>query len=79
MPFKHLFTRKQVFAVSCAMRRNLGRASTVTTNLLKMLLDLCSSWTRCFQILLRVPLDLRLAMFAAFDLVTKTLQPQSKL
>ena len=43
MPFQHLFPRKQVFAISCAMRCNLCSSRTLSANLLQMFLDLCPS------------------------------------
>jgi hypothetical protein len=55
------------------MRCNLGSACAFTPNLLKMLFDLRTPRTRCFQILLRVPLNLGLPMSTTLDLVTKLL------
>ena len=79
MPFENLFPRKKVFAISCAMRCDLRSSRTLSAHLLKMLFDLRTSRTRCFQILLRVALDLWLPMLAPLDLVAQQLQSHGKL
>src|SRR5580658_2018528 len=43
-----------------------------------MLFDLFPAWTRCVETLLRVALDLRLTMFAAFYLVAQAMQSHGK-
>ena len=53
------------------MRGNLCCARTVSANLLQVFFDLLTTRTRCVQILLRIALDLRLAVLAAFDLVAQ--------
>ena len=71
MSLQHLFARKQVFTIPCAMGSNLCGARTLSSDLLQVLFDLFSPWTGCFQIFLRIALDFRLAMLAAFDLIAQ--------
>ncbi len=52
MLFQHFFARKKILAVSCSMSCDLSGSSTFTPDLLKMLFDLRTPWTRCLQILL---------------------------
>src|SRR5271157_632646 len=61
------------------MRSNLCRARAFSSILLQVPLDLFSPWTGCIQVFLRVALDLRLAMLAAFDLIAELLQTHGKL
>ena len=67
------FRRMEFLAIACAMSGNLRRACTFPSNLLQVFFDLDSTRTRCLQILLRISLDLRLPMLAAFDLVAEAL------
>src|SRR5208337_2509493 len=68
-----------LLTVPRAMGSNLCRARAFSSNLLQVPLDLFSSWTGCIEILLRVALNLRLAMLAAFDLIAEPLQTHGKL
>ena len=52
MLFQHFFARKKILAVSCSMGCDLSGSSTFAPDLLKMLFDLRTPWTRCLQILL---------------------------
>ena len=61
------------------MSGDLRRARAISPDLLQVLFDLYPAWTRCIEIFLRVALDLRLTMLAAFDLVTQAMQPHGKL
>jgi hypothetical protein len=61
------------------MGSNLCRARAFSSNLLQVSLDLFSPWTGCIEILLRVALNLRLAMLAAFDFIAQPLQTHGKL
>ena len=79
VPLQHLFWRMNLLVVASTMGSNLRRACALSSNLLQVFFDLLTTWTRCFQILLRISLDFRLAMLTAFNLVTKTLQPHRKL
>src|SRR5208282_4644846 len=68
-----------LLTVPRAMGSNLCRARAFSSNLLQVPLDLFSPRTGCIEILLRVALNLRLAMLAAFDLIAQPLQTHGKL
>ena len=69
VPLQYLFRAMDLLLVPRAMGSNLCRARAFSSNLLQVTLDLFSPWARCVQIFLRVALDLRLAVLAAFDLI----------
>ncbi len=73
------FRRMEFLAIAGAMSSNLRRTRTVSSNLLQVFFDLHTTRTRCLQILLRISLDLRLPMLAAFELIAEALQPHRKL
>ena len=70
---QHFCRRMKLLAVAGAMSGNLRRARALSSNLLQVFFDLHSTRARCLQILLRISLDLRLPMLAAFDLVAEAL------
>jgi hypothetical protein len=79
VPLQYLIGRMKLLAVAGAMRGNLRRARTLSADLLQVFFDLDTTRARCLQILLRVALDLRLAMLAAFNLIAYALKSHCKL
>src|SRR6202171_2870491 len=79
VPLQYLFWGMNLLAVPRAMGSNLSRARAFSSNLLQVSLDLFSSWTRCIEIFLRVALDFRLSVLAAFDFIAQPLQVHGKL
>jgi hypothetical protein len=73
MPPQDLILRLNFFFVARPMCRNLCRACALSADLLQMFFDLFPPWTRCVQIFLRISLNLRLAVFADFNLITELL------
>ncbi len=61
------------------MGSHLCCARTLSTDLMQVFFDLHTARTRCLQILLRITLNLRLPVPAAFDLIAQALQPHCKL
>ena len=78
VPLQNFFGRMKLLAVPRAMSCDLRRACTVSANFLQVSDDLFPARARCVKILLAVALDLRLAMFAAFNLITQPMQPQGE-
>src|SRR5271163_5160755 len=76
---QYFFGRMKFLAVACAMSGNLGRARALSSNLLQVFFDLHAARAGCFQILLSVAPDLRLAMLTTLDLITQALQSHRKL
>src|SRR5208337_856167 len=79
VPLQYLFRGVNLLTVSGAMGGDLRGARAFSSNLLQVFLDLFSPWTRCIEIFLRVALDFRLSVLAAFDFIAQPLQAHGKL
>ena len=79
VPVQHLFRQLNLLGIPRPVRRNLGGSSTFAADLFQLGGDLRPARARCLQVLPRVTLDLRLAMVAALNLISQTLQPGGKL
>jgi len=78
VPFQNLFGRVNFLAVPRAMSGDLCGTCTVPANFLQVAGDLFPAWARRVKIFLAVVLNLRLTMFAAFNFITQTVQPQGE-
>jgi len=78
VPFQYFIRRVKFLAVPRAMGRDLRSSCTFPANFLQVAKDLFPARARCVEIFLAVALNLRLTMFAAFDLITQPVQPQGE-
>ncbi len=76
---QHLCRRLDFLGITSSVRGDLGRTRSLAADLFKVRLDLLAAWAGSLQVLRAVTLDLRLAMFAALDLIAKVLQAAGQL
>jgi hypothetical protein len=75
MPLENLLWRQQFLAIARPVRGDLRRRCAIKALFPLVILDLLTAEAGGFEILLRITLDLRLAVLAALQLVAQPLQP----
>ena len=78
MPVQDVGRRLDLFGIAGAMCRNLSSSRALPADFFQLSRNLRTARTRRLQVLLRVALDLRLAMLPALNLVSQSLQPGGK-